>query len=154
MTSTQLPGTQHQQLYETDFLEWVSKTADLLKQGKFSELDVENLTEEVEDLGRREKRALESNLRVVLIHLLKWQYQPNKRSGSWEGSIREHRKRIQSALDDSPSLENYCGAIIEDSHSTAREIAAAETGLEIQIFPAQCPYTAKQIFDKEFWPEP
>lgn len=77
MTSTQILTTTHQQLYETDFVEWVDQAAELLKQGRFDELDLENLIDEVETLGRSEKRALESNLRVVILHLLKWEHQPD-----------------------------------------------------------------------------
>lgn len=153
MTSTQAPATAHQQLYETDFVEWIAQAAELLKQGKFSELDIANLIEEVEDLGRSQKQALKSNLRVLLMHLLKWQYQPRKRSGSWRGSIVEHRKRIQDALEDSPSLKNYYSSVLADSYTTAREIAAHETGCSLETFPTECSYTAEKVLDSEFLPE-
>ncbi|MGB7413645.1 MAG: DUF29 domain-containing protein [Thermosynechococcaceae cyanobacterium] len=153
MTSTQVPPSTHQQLYDTDFVEWISQAAELLQQGKFSELDIKNLIEEIEDLGRSQKQALKSNLRVLLMHLLKWQYQPSQRSGSWRGSIVEHRKRIHDALKDSPSLKNYYSSVLQESYTTAREIAAYETGLPLDNFPAECFYTAERVLDRDFLPE-
>ncbi|MGF1600998.1 MAG: DUF29 domain-containing protein [Thermosynechococcaceae cyanobacterium] len=157
MTSTQAPTTTHQQLYDTDFIEWIAQTAELLKRGEFSELDITNLIEEVEDWGRSQKQALKSNLRVLLMHLLKWQYQHRKRSGSWRGSWRgsivEHRQRIQDALEDSPSLKNYYSSVLADSYATAREIAVHETGFSLDTFPAECSYTAEKVLDSEFLPE-
>lgn len=162
MTSTQLSSsgksgecdrTSHQLLYEDDFVEWTDKAAELLKQGKFSELDIENLIEEVESLGRSEKNALRSNLRVLLMHLLKWQYQPSKRSGSWRGSIIEHRIRIQDAFEDSPSLKNHYGQIFDKAYKQTRQKAAVETGLDIKTFPTDCPYTEEQVLNSEFLPE-
>ena len=162
MTSTQLSSsgksgecdrTSHQLLYEADFVEWIDKAAKLLKQGKFSELDIENLIEEVESLGRSEKNALRSNLRVLLMHLLKWQYQPNKRSSSWRGTIIEHRIRIQDILEDSPSLKNFYPQIFDKTYQQACKKAAEETGLSLGTFPVECPYTLKQVLDVEFLPE-
>lgn len=153
MTSTQVPTTPHQQLYDADFVEWISQAAELLRQGQFSALDIGNLIEEIEDLGRRQKQALKSNLRVLLMHLLKWQYQPSQRSGSWRGSIIEHRKRIQDALDDSPSLRNYYSSVLQDSYTTAREIAAYETGLSLDTFPTECCYSGEKVLDRDFLPE-
>ena len=155
MTSTQIstPTTSHQRLYDADYLEWVNHTAELLKQGKLDELDIENLIEEVEDLGRSQKQALSSNLRVLLMHLLKWQYQSGMRTGSWKGSIREHRARIQGAIGDSPSLRNFFAQELDNTYRKAREIASDETGLDISMFPGACPYTVEQVLDDEFWPE-
>jgi hypothetical protein len=143
----QLSTTQHQQTYGTDFVEWIDQTAALLKQGKFSELDIENLIEEVESLGRSEKNALRSNLRILLIHLLKWQYQPDKRTRSWEGSILERRARIQDIFEDSPSLKNFYPQILDKTYQQARNGAAVDTGLEIS--PTKCPYTVEQVLDSE-----
>lgn len=170
MTSTQLPNSEqssesdsprpirndglgHQQLYETDFVEWIDQAVALLKQRKFSELDLENLIEEVESLGRSEKNVLRSNLRVLLLHLLKWQYQPSKQSGSWRGSIREHRIRIQEVHGDSPSLKSFYIASVAASYQKARQLAADETGLDISIFPKECPYPPEQILESEFLPK-
>lgn len=162
MTSTQLPSSaksgerdhlSNESLYETDFVEWIDKTAELLKQGKFSELDLENLIEEVESLGRHEKNALRSNLRILLMHLLKWQYQPSKRSNSWRGTIIEHRIRIQDTLEDSPSLKNFYPQIFDKTYQQARKKAAEETGLPLETFPMEYPYTLEQMLDAEFLPE-
>ena len=162
MTSTQLPSSEkpgesdrlsNEYLYETDFVEWIDKTAELLKQGKFSELDIESLIEEVESLGRNEKNALRSNLRVLLMHLLKWQYQPSKRSGSWRGTIIEHRIRIQETLEDSPSLKNFYPQVFDRVYQQARKRAAEETGISLESFPMECLYTSEQVIDVEFLPE-
>lgn len=162
MTSTQLPSAErsgeggclsHQQIYETDFVEWINKTAELLKQGKFSELDIENLIEEVESLGRSEKNALKSNLSILLMHLLKWQYQPSKRTDSWLSTIIEHRDRLQLSLESSPSLRNYYIGVFEQRYAVAKKKAVIETGLEINIFPIECPYSVEQVLDDKYLPE-
>lgn len=93
--------------YDRDFMLWIDATVQLLKERRFAELDLENLIEEVEDLGRSNKSALRSNLIVVLLHLLKWKYQPEKRSKSWQSSILEHRRHLEDDFEDSPSLKQY-----------------------------------------------
>ena len=98
-------------LYERDYYQWLRQTATLLKKKEFTELDLGNLIEEIESLGKSEKRAVKSNLVVLILHLLKWRYQPEKRSRSWKSSIREHRRRIEYLLSDSPSLKNYLSEI-------------------------------------------
>jgi hypothetical protein len=152
-TQIQTPTMSHQQLYDTDFVRWIDLAAELLKQGRFSELDIENLIEEVESLGRSEKNALRSNLRVLLMHLLRWQYQPSMRTGSWKGSIREHRQRIKDIFEDSPSLRNFYTQVFSGAYEQAREGAADETGLEISVFPDECSYTGDQVMDKDFLPD-
>ena len=152
MTSTQTLTVSHQQLYDTDFVAWVDQAAELLKQGRFDELDLENLIDEVETLGRSDKKALRSNLRVLLLHLLKWQYQPSQRSNSWKGSIVEHRSRIQDTFRDSPSLKNFYLEVLDDVYEQARLGAAAETGLTLETFPTQCLFAAEQVTDHNFWP--
>ena len=153
MTRIQIPNLSHQQLYETDFVEWVDQAIALLKQGKFSELDIENLIEEVESLGRSEKNALRGNLRVLLMHLLKWQYQADKRTRSWRGTIIEHRMRIRDSLGDSPSLQNFYSKVFDKTYEQARKRATEETGLDISVFPVECPYAAEQVLDEIFLPE-
>ena len=106
-------------LYEQDYYQWLTQTTKLLKEKKFTQLDLENLIEEIESLGKSEKRAIKSNLIVVILHLLKWQYQPQKRSNSWKSSIREHRRRIQELLTDSPSLNNYLETEYPDIYQDA-----------------------------------
>lgn len=99
-----------QDLYETDFLQWIETTVQKIQNQDYGAVDWENLVEEIEDMGRRERQSLESNFIVLVIHLLKWQSQPQQRSGSWKGSIIEHRRRVNKALKDSPSLILSCGS--------------------------------------------
>jgi hypothetical protein len=124
-----LPPTTAPSLYETDFLRWIEVTADSLRQKNYAEVEWATLIEELEDMSRRERKGLKSNLIVVFLHLLKWQYQPTARCGSWRGSIREHRRRINDDLKDSPSLLVYYQTIFEECHGYAREQAADETDL-------------------------
>ncbi|MGF1603852.1 MAG: DUF29 domain-containing protein [Thermosynechococcaceae cyanobacterium] len=141
-----------QQLYETDFVEWADQATALLKQGRFSELDIENLIEEVEDLGNRHRDALESQLTRLLMHLLKWQYQPDKRSGSWRGSIREARKQMRRLLRNYPSLKNHLIKTFDLCYQDAVEDAADETELPLEMFPVECSYTVEQALDSKFLP--
>lgn len=141
-----------QSLYETDYLRWIETTIDKLRLGDYSNIDWENLIEEIEDMGRSERRSLESNLIVVLTHLLKWQYQPELRSGSWKGSIVEHRRRIRKALKESPSLKPYLEEVFAECYSEAVEQASAETGLPGETFPQLCPYTPAEILDLDINP--
>ena len=141
-------------LYETDYLQWIETTAEKLHSRDYANVDWDNLIEEIEDMGRSERRSLESNLIVVLLHLLKWQYQPERRSGSWEGSIIEHRRRIKKALKESPSLQAYLESIFAESYVEAVKQAKAETGLPLEMFPLQCPYESVAVVDDEFLPLP
>lgn len=140
-------------LYEADFNSWLEETAKLLREGKFEGLDVENLVEEIEGMSRSEKDALESNLRVLLMHLLKWKYQVARRSNSWLYTIREHRKRIQKALEKSPSLKPYLENVFLESYQDARELAADETGLNISSFPKDCPFARAEVVNTEYLPD-
>lgn len=142
-----------EQLYEEDFVIWVNQTAELLREGKLDELDIPNLIEEVEAMGRSEKNALISNLVVVLIHLLKYQYQSEKRTNSWLSSIREHRRRLKKSLQTSPSLRNYLQDNLAETYQDARDLAAIETGLDLDIFPQDCPYSVEQILSLNYLPE-
>jgi hypothetical protein len=142
-----------QSLYETDYLKWIETTAQKLRVRDYSYIDWENLIEEIEDIGRSEHRSLESNLVVVLTHLLKWQYQPDFRSGSWKGSIVEHRRRIRDALKHSPSLKPYLQEVFADCYLDAIDLASAETELPVETFPGECPYTSLEVLDSNFLPE-
>ncbi len=150
--TTELEPNQ-QSLYETDYLKWIETTVGKLRVQDYSNIDWDNLIEEIEDMGRSERRSLESNLTVVLTHLLKWQYQPDFRSGSWKGSIVEHRRRIREALKDSPSLKPYLEEVFAKCYSDAVEQASAETGLSVETFPQVCPYTSAEVLDSKFLPE-
>jgi len=138
--------------YETDFVAWAEQQASLLKAGELAELDVENLAEEIESLGRSDRRALKSQVTRVILHLLKWHYQPERRSGSWRGSIAEGRVQILALLQDSPSLKPYLLEILAACYDDASLIAIAETTLPDATFPVSCPYTIEQLIDTGFLP--
>lgn len=142
-----------QTLYETDYLLWIETTVEKLQNGDYVNVDWENLIEEIEDMGRSERPALKSNLIVILVHLLKWQFQPERRSGSWEGSIIEHRRLIREAIDDSPSLQPYLESIFVECYPQAVKQAKAETQLPLDTFPGQCPYELAQVLNDEFLPD-
>jgi hypothetical protein len=142
-----------ERLYNTDYLKWIQTTVEKLRVQDYSSIDWENLIDEIEDMGRSERKSLKSNLIVVLTHLLKWQYQPEFRSGSWKGSIVEHRRRIREALKDSPSLKPYLEEVFAQCYWDAVELASAETELPVETFPQECPYTSTQVLDSSFLPE-
>jgi len=140
-------------LYETDFYGWTKSQVDALKAGNLQALDVDNLIEEVESMGKSEKRELESRLEVLLMHLLKWQFQPAMKGPSWLFTIDEQRARIARHLRENPSLKSRIDDILEDSYGFAIRLAVKETGLTKSTFPAQCPWTFQQVIDANFWPE-
>ena len=140
-------------LYEQDFCLWLKSTAQLLKNSNFQALDLPNLIEEIEAMGRSEERAIYSNLKVLLQHLLKYRYQPERRSKSWKATIREHLQRIKRLFKDSPTLKNYFREILTESYQHARKIAADETGLAVDAFPIKLPFTVEEILDAEYLPE-
>ena len=142
-----------QTLYETDFLQWIETTVEKLQNGDYVNVDWENLIAEIEDMGRSERRGLKSNLIVVLVHLLKWQFQLDRRSGSWSGCIIEHRRRIREAIDDSPSLQPYLESIFAECYLQAVKQAKAETQLPLETFSRQCLYALAQVLNDEFLPE-
>jgi Domain of unknown function DUF29 len=142
-----------QTLYETDFYAWSQQQAQLLEQRDFAHLDFTNLIEEIEDMGKNRQRELSSRLQVLLAHLLKWQYQPAKRSPSWQATIRIQRAELADLLADNPSLRPQLATFISRAYPKARQAAWGETGLEEATFPTLCPYTQKQIFDDTFLPE-
>lgn len=142
-----------ERLYNTDYLKWIQTTVEKLRVQDYSSIDWENVIDEIEDMGRSERKSLKSNLIVVLTHLLKWQHQPDFRSGSWKGSIVEHRRRIREALKDSPSLKPYLEEVFAQCYWDAVELASAETELPVETFPQECPYTSAEVLDSSFLPE-
>jgi hypothetical protein len=138
--------------YDTDFYQWTQQQADLLRQGALSALDRENLAEEIESMGKSGQRAVESYLRNILLHLLKWQYQPERRSNSWRLSIRDGRHQVAKRLRESPSLKPKIADMVTDEYPLVREYAANETGLPLVTFPEQCPLTVEEITG-DYWPE-
>ena len=140
-------------LYERDYLAWIEATLQRLSQQDYKSVDWENLIEEIADIGRSEKQRIESNLTVLLVHLLKWQYQPKRRSRSWNTSIVEHRIRVKKNLKYSPSLKPFIEEEFLDVYADAIKIAVSETQLPLETFPIDCPYTIAQVLDDSFLPE-
>jgi hypothetical protein len=153
MTAPQSKVFTNLRLYDQDFYLWIETTAKQLKEGRFSEIDLENLIEEIESMGRNEKRALERNLVVLLMHLLKYKYQPEKRSNSWKGTIREHRRRLTRAFKDSPSLKPYFQEVFTDCYQDARKQASDETGLSVATFPVDSQFTTDECLNEDFLPD-
>ncbi|HEY9849274.1 MAG TPA: DUF29 domain-containing protein [Leptolyngbyaceae cyanobacterium] len=142
-------------LYEQDFYLWLEKTAKLLKEKRFEELDLNNLVEEIESMGRSEKRELKSRLKLILTHLLKWQYQPQMRpfyGNSWVSTIVTQRSDLQLLIKDSPSLKNLLEESCKEYYQIARRDAAKETGLSEEVFPVDCPFELADILDPDYLP--
>ncbi|MEB3148088.1 MAG: DUF29 domain-containing protein [Sphaerospermopsis sp.] len=137
-------------LYETDFYAWTLEQAKLLKQGQLNQLDIVNLIEEIESLGKREKQELRNRLGILIGHLLKWQYQSNKRSNSWKATIREQRRRIKEHLEENPSLKSYLSEAIVLAYQDGVDLAIQETNLPDTTFPLENPYSISQILDPDF----
>jgi len=140
-------------LYETDFYAWAQSQAQLLRERRWSELDLENVAEEIETLGRSEKREIRSRLVVILSHLLKWKYQPGLRGASWRGTIVEQRLELRDVLEDNPSLGRYPADVFAKQYLSARLKASNETGIAFDLLPAECPFTLDQVLDIDFLPE-
>jgi len=137
-------------LYDTDLYLWSQTNAQLLKERRFSELDLEHLIEEIEDMGKSEQRGINSHLRILLTHLLKWEFQPKHRGGSWLGSIRNARVAIDDLIEESPSLALKPSEFLVKCYAQSRKVASDETGLSLNTFPVECPYTMLQIRDEDW----
>jgi hypothetical protein len=140
-------------LHDQDFYAWANEQATLLREGRLSEADIEHIAEEIESMGRSEKRELISRSTVLLLHLLKWQFQPNHRGISWRVSIENARDDISDHLDDNPSLKAQLDACMIAAYRRARRQAAAESGLAQAVVPLSCPWSFDQAMDADFWPE-
>lgn len=134
-----------QNLYEQDFYLWTQTIVQKIKENKLNEIDLPNLIEEIESMGRSEKRELKSRLIVLLMHLIKWQYQPEKRSESWRSTITEQRICIETLLEDSPSLQPLLTEVFEGCYQKARIKASDETGIKLIFFPKESPFTLEEI---------
>jgi len=139
-------------LHEEDFVEWAAETARLLRSGRFDQVDIEHLAEEVEAMAGRDRRELDSRLEVLIHHLLKWQQQIEKRSGSWESTIISQRAAIRRLFEQSPSLRRRLAESVTAVYGDAVKEAAAETGLPVGSFPGACPFSAAEILDPDFLP--
>ncbi|BAY77543.1 hypothetical protein NIES25_40060 [Nostoc linckia NIES-25] len=141
-------------LYEQDFYAWVEQTAALLQSHQWDTLDLEHLIEEVVDLGKSQQRALQSALRLVLSHLLKWKYQSERRSQSWQVTITRERLNIEELLQESPSLRRFLNDAewINATYQRARREAMVETDLSEENFAIACPFSVNEILDLDFYP--
>jgi len=140
-------------LYESDFYGWTQHQADALRSKNIAALDFDNLLEEMEAMGRGEKRSLKSRLSVILAHLLKWQYQPERRGKSWELTIAEQRDQAKDILDENLSLKPLIPEYMEKAWKAAKRKAGREASITQSTFPAQCPWSFEEVMDDEFWPD-
>ena len=140
------------ELYASDFHAWALRAAEMVRQRKFEELNIEELAEELDSMGRKERTEAANRLVILLAHLLKWQFQPAYRSTSWRGSIIEQRKQLLRLLRQSPSVKPYLPEAVLDAYPDALDLAARETLLDAELFPPSCPYSQEQILDYDFYP--
>ena len=138
--------------YDSDFHLWSQTQAAAIREGKFAEIDLENVAEEIESLGRSDRREIRSRLEVVLIHLLKWQFQPEKRKNGWKASIYESRRKIKMLVGESPSLRSFPEQVLAEEYVSAVHQASTETGLSTKRFPVECPYTIADVLALGFLP--
>jgi hypothetical protein len=147
-TSTKRPRTAP--LYERDLYAWSLEQARLLKESRFDEVDAENVAEEILDVGRNEYDKLESALAVLLMHMLKWDQQPDKRTRSWENTILEQRDRVELQFRDNPSLKSHRQEAVERGYRRGRLRASGETDIDLEEFPEECPYDWDSIMSRKF----
>lgn len=138
--------------YERDFYGWIHKNIELLRNRQFSQLNIDILIDELENMAKRDRRELVSRLAILIAHLLKWQFQPIQRSSSWQASIDEQRFKMGKHLEDSPSLKNQLAESISVAYPDAWKLAIKETKLSSKIFPSNCPYAIDQLLDENFYP--
>jgi len=138
--------------YDQDFYAWIMHNVNLIRQGRLAEIDALQVAEELESMGKRDKRELMSRFKILLMHLLKWQVQSEKISRSWEQTIDEQREQINLILIDSPSLKYQLVEKINDTYSLAVKAAMKETNLPLKTFPTICPYSVEQLLDEAFYP--
>lgn len=136
-----------------DYALWCAEQGALLREGRLDALDRENLAEEIESLGRRDRREIENRLKVLLAHLLKWRHQPEGQGGSWRATIRDQRVKIAKVIKESPSLRGHPAKALAEEYAIAVLDAADETGLPESTFPAACPFTIEEILDSDFLPD-
>jgi hypothetical protein len=139
-------------LYETDFQAWMQAQADLLRNHQWSRLDLPNLIEEIESLGKQQRQELRNRLSLLIGNLLKWQYQPEQRHRSCFSTIRVQRIDLYDLLEENPSLKSYLREQIQKAYRKGIELAVGEANLPYKTFPQDCPYTFEQILDNRFYP--
>ena len=139
--------------YANDYQDWLAQTARLIRERRWQALDADHLADEVEDLGKTERRGIASQLTRLLVHLLKWRFQPVRRSGSWRDSIADARLQIQLASEDSPSLRAYPASQLDTCYTKARRSAAQQTGLAPEVFPVACPFAIEAVLSDDWLPD-
>lgn len=144
--------TKTQQEYDKDFYAWTLHNAELIRQGKLSEVDLVHVAEEIESIGKSDKRELINRVAILLAHLLKWQFQPERRSNSWKYTIEEQRDEVMELLEDSPSLQHELQNKLERAYKKAVLLAATDTGMNKNSFPKVCPFTLDKALDINFYP--
>ncbi len=140
--------------YESDVIAWANEQARLLRAGRFDALDIEHIAEEIEDVGKSEKRELKSRMVVLLSHLLKWERQPERQGNSWRRTINVQRRDIKECLKETPSLKPdlQSSAWWESAWAGALDMAVKETGFPFEAFPEGCLWTVEQVLDENYWP--
>ena len=139
-------------LYEKDFYAWTQEQAQLLRNHNWSKLDLPNLIEEIESLAKQQRQELRNCLSVLIGHLLKWEYQPQRRSRCWLATIRVQRRDTQELLEENPSLKSYLLEVLQAAYNKSKDLAVRETDLLYKTFPQDCPYTFDEIMDARFYP--
>ena len=134
-----------------DFYAWTLESAEHLRHGRLSQVDLERIAEEIEEMGRSERHALSSHLKALVLHLLKWRYQPSFRGVSWQLSVTNARDEIDELLNDSPRLRGQLPALLTRRYPAARQRAALEIGLPESTFPSDCPFNVEQLLDADYW---
>lgn len=137
-------------LYDLDYVSWIDQQVALLRAGRLSEIDAENVAEELSDLGKVQFYRLQGSLKILIMHMLKWDQQAEHRSASWAGTIREHRRRITRLVDTNPGLKPRLPEALADGYEDARGWASIETGIPEDEFPAECPYAWDDILGRPF----
>jgi hypothetical protein len=141
-------------LYDRDFHAWANEQAALARSRSANALDWDNVAEELEDLGASVRNELRSRYVVLLKHLLKWRFQPGKRSSSWEITIGNQRDAIVDHIDRHPSLKAEDAELFAGAYGLARKSAGRETGMGVDAFPTEPPFTPEEAREEDFWPEP
>ncbi len=138
---------------DADFYGWAIEQAELLRSGRLAEADIENLIDEIESMGKSERRELDSRLRELMMHLIKWHWQPERRGNSWLVSVSKQRDGIRDVLDDSPSLKSKLADAACRAWPLATRYAALETGIDARVFPTSCPWELSDILDDNWLPD-
>jgi hypothetical protein len=144
------PDTPVRADYARDFYSWLMEQARFVREGRFDALDRDNLAEEIESLGREQFNKLVSALRVLMLHMLKWDHQPERRTRSWVLSIEAQRDELDDVIDDNPGLKPRIAEAVDRAYRKARIEAAQETGLDKEVFPTTCPYSFEDITSRDF----